>query len=264
MRCNNCGWENPAGNQKCEKCNAPLSGSMISGNDTPRRRYSSVGEELKGTLPEAGKGPDAGNREKPDPVERGMGGKSAACPQCGYPVSPAMSACPNCGYMLGVASRDVREAAQPADRGMAQPDRNAPGGPKGGKICPQCGGAVSLGAKFCPSCGASLRMGTVSSWDAPQQGTFCTLKPLPWKGEEVTYQPVSYSGTVVSLNRSNTDSNNNTITSKEQAVLVHESDGWYIEDRSELHTTFVRADKRRKLESGDVIALGNRLFEFKD
>lgn len=24
MRCNNCGWENPDGNQKCEKCNAPL------------------------------------------------------------------------------------------------------------------------------------------------------------------------------------------------------------------------------------------------
>lgn len=26
MRCNNCGWENPDGSQKCEKCNAPLQG----------------------------------------------------------------------------------------------------------------------------------------------------------------------------------------------------------------------------------------------
>ena len=24
MRCNNCGWENPDGSQKCEKCNAPF------------------------------------------------------------------------------------------------------------------------------------------------------------------------------------------------------------------------------------------------
>ncbi len=253
MRCNNCGWENPAGNQKCEKCNAPLSGSMISVNDIPRRRYGSVGEELQGTVSEAG------DRGKSDPLERGMGGKSTVCSQCGYPVSPVMSACPNCGGELGGA-KGVQENAQSVEWGMAQPDRNA----KGRKVCPQCGRAVSLDTKFCPYCGVSLRMGTVSSWDAPQQGTFCTLKPLPWKGEKVVYQPVSYSGTEVPLNRSNTDSNNNTITSKEQAVLIHESDGWYIEDRSELRTTFVRADKRRKLENGDVIALGNRLFEFKD
>ena len=31
MRCKNCGWNNPAGNEKCEKCNAPLAGSMIDG-----------------------------------------------------------------------------------------------------------------------------------------------------------------------------------------------------------------------------------------
>jgi len=29
MRCNNCGWNNPQGNAKCEKCNVPLRGSMI-------------------------------------------------------------------------------------------------------------------------------------------------------------------------------------------------------------------------------------------
>lgn len=30
MRCNNCGWENPDGSQKCEKCNAPFSGGACS------------------------------------------------------------------------------------------------------------------------------------------------------------------------------------------------------------------------------------------
>lgn len=30
MRCNNCGWENPNGNQKCEKCNAPLQSGVSS------------------------------------------------------------------------------------------------------------------------------------------------------------------------------------------------------------------------------------------
>lgn len=32
MRCNNCGWENPDGSQKCEKCNAPLQGGAGSQN----------------------------------------------------------------------------------------------------------------------------------------------------------------------------------------------------------------------------------------
>lgn len=32
MRCNNCGWENPDGNQKCEKCNAPLQGGASPSN----------------------------------------------------------------------------------------------------------------------------------------------------------------------------------------------------------------------------------------
>ena len=32
MRCNNCGWENPDGSQKCEKCNAPLQGGASNQN----------------------------------------------------------------------------------------------------------------------------------------------------------------------------------------------------------------------------------------
>ena len=28
MRCTNCGWENPDGQQYCEKCNSPLSNNV--------------------------------------------------------------------------------------------------------------------------------------------------------------------------------------------------------------------------------------------
>lgn len=65
------------------------------------------------------------------------------------------------------------------------------------------------------------------------------------------------------LNRSNTDSNNNSITSREQAVMTHENGEWFIENRSDLQTTLIRVDRRLKLEDGDVIVLGNRMFEFK-
>ena len=57
MRCNNCGWENNPGNMKCEKCNAPLKGSMIdNGNHASQADQSSNSPSdnrpLRGTLNE--------------------------------------------------------------------------------------------------------------------------------------------------------------------------------------------------------------------
>lgn len=245
MRCKNCGWENPANKQKCEKCNAPLSGSMIEDNNTNRPSYSSaIAENLKGTVPEGG----VNDEERPT-------GSGASCTNCGYPVSPVMNVCPNCGEPIDKSAPGGGRAPHPA-----------PG------TCRQCGKPIQEGVKFCPYCGNPAqaqsynrpKMGTVNAWESPQQGTFCTLKPIAWRGEGVTYNPISYSGTEIALNRANTDPNNQTITSREQAVLIREGGSWYIEDRSEQHTTLIRVTKRTKLESGDVIVLGNRLFEFKD
>jgi hypothetical protein len=93
---------------------------------------------------------------------------------------------------------------------------------------------------------------------------FCTLRPVPYQGEEVSYEPITYSGDEIALSRANTDANNSSITSKEQAVLIHEADGWYIENRSELQSTYIRLSSHKvKIESGDHIILGNREFEFK-
>jgi hypothetical protein len=68
MRCNNCGFDNPANNAKCEKCNAPLEGSMIDNGQTesPTANYVS-----KATL--------------------------KGCPKCGYPLISDNSICPQCG-----------------------------------------------------------------------------------------------------------------------------------------------------------------------
>lgn len=250
MRCKNCGWENPANQPKCEKCNAPLNGSMIENNVPPRPSYSPIAESLKGTLREVG-AETSGNSHQDAPAST-----PGACSHCGYPVSSTMNVCPQCGQTL---------ASKP---GNASPSPQA-----ASNNCRQCGKSLPTDTKFCPYCGTPIqsassysrvRMGTVNAWEVPQQGTFCTLKPIAWRGEEVTYNPISYSGNVITLNRANTDPNNNTITSKEQAVLTREGDAWYIENRSEQHTTFIRVSKRTRLENGDVIVLGNRLFEFKD
>ena len=89
-----------------------------------------------------------------------------------------------------------------------------------------------------------------------------TIKPLPYLNEQVQYQPITFSGNNVILNRQNTDPNNNTITSKEQAVIIHKKDGWYIDNRSAGKTTYIQVTHETKLKPGDIIVMGNRAFEF--
>ena len=249
MRCKNCGWSNPENVSVCEKCHAPL--------NAPEHQHEAttpVNEQLKSTVSEN--------------IAFGDGNASSSsnvCPKCGYPVSTEMNQCPNCNHVLVTKPQQVVQQI----------------------FCSHCGQANESGARFCSSCGSPLSdkdsparmagpasspkkiqrssLGTVMSGPAApfSQGTFCTLKPIAWQGEEVHYNPVTYSGDSIVLNRSNTDPNNNSITSKQQAVLTHEDGEWYIENCSELKTTYIRVGGKIKIKSGDIIVLGNREFEFK-
>ena len=64
------------------------------------------------------------------------------------------------------------------------------------------------------------------------------------------------------LNRNNTEVNNPSITSRQQALITRVDGHWFIEDKSEQKTTFVQAAHKIELHDGDLILLGNRLFEF--
>lgn len=240
MRCKNCGWENPDGLTKCEKCHSNLSDA------TPAHKPTTpVSDRMKSTVAEGVVFSD------PTPVS-----SPKTCPKCGYPISESSTSCPNCNFELQVA---------PTARQTVK--------------CISCGADIEPSAKFCPSCGVPMKaekpqphriqrsaMSTVMCGpvSGPQSNNkFCTLKPIAWEGEDVNYNPITYSGDTIILNRSNTDANNNSITSREQAVLTCEDGEWYIENRSDLRTTFIRVNGRIKLTSGDIIVLGNREFEFK-
>ena len=240
MRCKNCGWENPDGQTKCEKCHGSLGQPSSHHNPT-----TPVSDRIRSTVSEGVVFSDPAPAAVPK-----------TCPKCGYPISDNSSSCPNCGHELPPAPT----AAQSS-------------------ICKSCGAEVSLNAKFCSACGAptnteSLQprriqrtaMGTVMGGPIVGPASvnrFCTLRPIAWHGEDVNYNPITYSGDTIILNRANTDANNNSITSREQAILTCEDGEWYIENRSDLKTTFLRVNGRVKLTSGDIIVLGNREFEFK-
>ena len=43
-------------------------------------------------------------------------------------------------------------------------------------------------------------------------------------------------------------------------MLTNDGKDWYIEDLSDQHSTMIRVSKKTKLQTGDIIALGNRLL----
>lgn len=245
MRCKNCGWPNEDGITRCIKCNAPLMGSMIESN-TPRQAPATP-ENLKSTVREAYSDAsyidNPSKHDQPTPANDANNANTApagTCPSCGYPVGNGATQCPMCHTIIATST--------------PQPHHNQQQ-PKYQNITPQPQNHNS-GNRFA---------GTVNPWMSPDNGdaAFCTLQRIPWQTERVNYEPVSYSGAEIILNRANTDPNNNSITSREQAVITNEGGQWYIENKSDMKTTLLRVDRKTQLQDGDIIVMGNRMFEFR-
>lgn len=238
MRCRNCGWENDLGALKCDKCNAPLNGSMVDNHQHSHREDVSSEQILNKTIRECDTLHDTNDNLK-------------KCSNCGYLYSPEMGNCPNCGNSESHHS--------------SQKSQNSNGNQASEALikCPVCHEMVPSKFNFCANCGKPFKMGTVNPWAKPQNGASCTLTPIAWEEENIVPDTIKYSGNSIVLNRDNTDPNNNSITSKEQAVLSYEEGVWYIEDKSQMQTTYLHVSKKTKLEDGAIIILGNRRFIFK-
>lgn len=261
MRCKNCGWQNPDGLSNCERCGLSLEGvsapsdTMNSGHGN-YHRGSEPSSPLSATIREA-VAFDYQNSSPSSPSFKRQdfgADENLTCHNCGYRLSPKMNVCPQCGTSMEHQPKGFEAQLLTGKKQQVK-----------GKHCSKCGETLSIDARFCPSCGQPLRMtGTVNAWDNPQGNAYCSLRPLPWVKENTAYAAISFSGDRIILNRANTDPNNQSITSREQAALTHDGNDWYIEDLSDQHSTMIRVSRKTKLQSGDVIALGNRLFEFKD
>lgn len=273
MRCKNCGWENDEGAQVCVKCNSPLTGSVGPANHDVEPQQKAASINLHSTVREgmsldwmkSSENDFQQYEQSPKPSEgqtiREIGFQK--CPKCGYPIGLGMTTCPMCGTYLNDSAPKSKDIHKYADVVINKDLKGKNRRPN----CSSCGNHVPLDAAFCPHCGASIKnnpiRGTVNPWSKPQDSAFFTLKPIAWEGEGVDYTPTTHSGDRIVLNRTNTDPNNNSITSKEQAVVTLEDGHWYIENKSDQKTTMIRIDRKIEIEDGDVIVLGNRMFEFK-
>jgi len=163
------------------------------------------------------------------------------CPGCGYPARMDDISCPNCGRKFG----NDKQAPPVVEEVKPVKEQHSAPAPK-----PAAAQPVSTINPWMPSEKVQVR--------TPE----CSLSFVKKEGEPSNDSSLRFSGNQILLNRGNTDPGNQTITSKVQAELTFENDKWYLQDKSALKTTYIYAGEKKELKPGDVIVLGNRLFEF--
>mgnify|MGYP004679777637 CR=1 FL=1 len=225
MRCKNCGWPNKPNETFCVKCNTPLERED---EGTLKNNFAFDNSAQKTVMETDAFDVNAGQNNQ--------------CPKCGYPVRSDAEKCPNCNYLLKSRTDNFQHSYResPANNNFARRPTKVGATPANNKL-----------------------KGTVNPYmmNMEDEPVFI-LKPVKKVNERHDLEEIEYFGKEVILTRENTEANNFSITSKEQAVLSKIDGKWYIEDKSEQKTTFVQASKRIAISDGDIILLGNRLFEF--
>lgn len=181
---------------------------------------------------------------------------SCSCSRCGYLVMGGQSSCPNCGTAL-VAHIETPSMVPPKSIRKMGSDQKVK--------CQKCNAEVGLDFLFCPHCGERIRQQTIAVWHHRKQEApipRCSLTIIPEEDEQMKEVTREYEGHSIILNRNNTEERNRTITSSEQAELIHEEGKWYILNHSELESTLIQVTRKMELQSGDIVVLGDRRFKF--
>lgn len=281
MRCNNCGWDNVPGATTCIKCGHPLNvengyGGNAYHNPAPQQSYGGQQQMPRPTVIGAMGAQEPAPRptvigatgmQAPPPrptrignAPQGAGpapsvGGTRECPNCGYPVVGNFNSCPNCGTPVASAP-----AAKPKPQSVNLADLGIPDRVK----CDKCGEEVSVEFSFCPKCGEKIHLPTVRAirHKPTPKPKHCSLTLIPEEDENIPEQKKDYEGSSVILTRENTEPDNRTITSKEQAELCFEDDKWFIINKSEYGSTYIEANRKFEIQPGDIIVLGDRRFRF--
>lgn len=280
MRCPNCGWINSAGQASCEKCATTLQsgaqpaappassknassasgGTVVSATAMGRPANAPAWDEHMSPPPVVPPPPAASSRKKPD-AEAGKK-EMLICPSstCGYKNTSNSNFCVACGTPLTEGAKQSHSATllaeddpQVASSASGKFRERSPqtNTPPADKATP----AVLNPRPLAPSFNA-----TVNPWSQRRQPGF-KLRPVPREGEQIKAE-LEFEGESVDLNRANLEPSNTTITSKGQALFEYRDGVWYISNKSSMQTTFIRVDGALPVKKGDILLLGDRLFEF--
>lgn len=235
MRCLNCGWDNNPNDHKCLKCGQLLS-KGISRTENDSEPTDLKGNESRPTVLSANT-----NKLEPKPT--------------------VIFSSPNNGSDQSAPDKRAtvifQSGAPSANEGTSENSSST--------IiieCPFCGYPASQGV--CPNCGKNKNRNTVMQTRGRNVpvAAGCSLTIIPEYNESFEPKRLEYQGEQITLNRSNTEPANLSITSKIQAELTYEDGKWFISDKSEYETTYIQVQGKMELKPGDIILLGDRRFKF--
>ena len=244
MRCPKCGWRNESDAISCVHCGYSFMNSQSPSPKNSDERATRIYNP----------------NELPDPEQLRVTRLEALskCPECGYQLLAEYSSCPYCGTQIRKSSRQ-ESTEKPVGSGTTPPYLPSPI-----ISCPICNKEISAELSTCPYCGESIPLQTVRvvRHRVQHNEPKCSLTIIVEEDEQMAPYTTEYEGAKINLNRHNTDSSNNTITSKVQATLTYEDGHWFINNQSEHESTFIQVNRRMELTPGDIIMLGDRCFRF--
>lgn len=249
--CKNCRSNNAMDALKCQKCNAPLDGSMIL-NNLNQSRQKEPQLQCK-------------NCKTPNLVD------ALKCVNCNAPLDGSM--------VLQSTSKTAKKMKHSTavfySSNQAAPTQQCSRcfypNESGTNTCLQCGHTLILPAnninleieKTASNKSPKASTMTINPWiEKPKKQAQFVLVSLESDGKTEKNKR-SFGGEKVDLNRANLDKENITITSDVQASIVYSENGWSIENKSAMGTTFIKVNGQVGLQDGDIILMGNRLFKFK-
>lgn len=245
MKCNNCGWSNKPERTRCEKCNSVLSENSIN-SSLPLINPDSVESNYQGTI----KGQQAtggfidheqiSNNSNNEKIAGTLRSEQAKEQYIDRPVSAQ-----------GSSSENQNQLECPYD------NCRYPLAP-GTQFCPQCNRDINLIQS--PKNSKSSQFSNIKGTIDPYSRKGFSLRPIV--NGEPSKEALVFDTSNAILSRNNTIKENMSITSKEQAEIKFENGEWYIVDKSEKQTTFIRPGIAMKIMKGDIIVLGDTKFIF--
>jgi hypothetical protein len=251
MRCNNCGWNNADDAETCVKCNSPLAEKVRAAAGGAQK------ETVKGGAGER-RSPDGGRARAQDggggrPQGDGGGGRPQAdsdataaggwieCPHCNYPANSMVEDCPSCGKPM--------KGAVAAGNAGGIPKASEPGEPGQPGEKPRAMRTETIDP---------FRNRQIVRTSQPEMILEKVGRPDE-TSELITFKAA---GDQVTVNRANLDEGNFTITGKTQATFTFKDNKWWLQDASDLKTTFIQVKEPHELKDGDIILMGDRRFIF--
>ena len=240
-----CGYPLLPGTQVCPKCHRPVAGAPTMGAPTSPSSSPSTISDAKKTVVIS------------NPAQQMQGAVPKVTERFVYPDSEGTMRQPDQGGSAKVTERFVYPESEGT---MRQPDQGSSAKKTERFVSPGYqGGGVNKKTVNIHQVQQAPRVRETEPVVVPR----CSLKPLARAGEtEALPAKRDFENAKVILNRQNTDPENFSITSQQQALLTFENGKWYIEDKSAYKTTYIRVTKKTELQNGDIVALGDREFEF--